>query len=120
MAYVQNHYSDGVCAVYPLPDENYPTLPVESEPEPIVAELEPTPEVAVEEEKEEEVVEKEEMVVDIEVVEGEEQVDVKEDAVVEPVEEVEATPTTPKTPAVRSRIFSLHFVANKYNPGNYW
>ena len=118
--YVQNHYSDGVCAVYAARDENYPTPPV----------------VVVVDSGEEGVefgagvdgteVEKEEgVVVDSEDKEEVDSTELKSDEtpleISSPISEPTVdTPTTPKTPAVVSRIFSLHFVGNKYNPGNYW
>lgn len=118
--YVGNHYSDGVCAVYSVRDENYPTstpvvVVVEEEKKEDLVEPETAVEdVAEEEEKDAgEVGEKEEMVVDPKIEETPEEV-------IEPTDIAPAVAEIPKTPAVESRIFSLHFVGNKYNPGNYW
>ncbi|KAL8277546.1 hypothetical protein RQP46_009978 [Phenoliferia psychrophenolica] len=130
-AYVSNHYNDGVCATYALPDSKYPA------PEPVAAAAPaapaaPEPEAAKDDEEESApapVEEGEESKGDAaDEVEGEEaKMEVeepKEDAVEEPekadVVPEEATPAPTTVPGIKSRIFGLYLVGNKYNPSNYW
>ncbi|KAK4705012.1 hypothetical protein P7C70_g1194, partial [Phenoliferia sp. Uapishka_3] len=131
-AYVSNHYNDGVSATYALPDPEYPA----PEPEP---EVEPTPiakeeEPVVVEKTEAEAGEAEMEVEGEEKVEGgedeenkpepaeqEEVVEAKEESIPEPEAATPASePKEVAVPAVKSRIFGLYFVGNKYNPANYW
>lgn len=139
--YVANHYSDGVCATYALPDPNYPApepeLPVAPpmdveepakdeapateedpvEPKDEVEEGEAKMAVEGEEEAKPETEEKVELEAEAEV---EEKVEDKVDDVVPDLSQVSLEPKVQTFPAVKSRIFGLYLVGNKYNPLNYW
>ena len=129
MVYVKNHYSDGVCAVYPVGDENYPAV-VEIQVGPNGEEggsagTETSGGEVDEVEKEEQAGDKvEEAKVQVDSEEIKDEITEDKDDVItaseESVEDVQVIPVVPKTPAVKSRIFSLNFVGNRYNPTNYW
>lgn len=126
--YVENFYADGVSAVYAEKDSNYPIeVPalVVVEPEVVPVVEEPVVEAAAvkEEEKSVEEVEKTEEDSKVEV-EGDTTpapIVVDEAEIVEPVVEVaEPEVKEVEVPGLKSRVFSLYFVGNKYNPTNYW
>ncbi|GAA5961634.1 hypothetical protein JCM21900_002834 [Sporobolomyces salmonicolor] len=140
VGYTENHYSDGVCAVYPLRDENYP------DPDPEAAAEDKTEEVkeagqaeagelahdlpAEETEGAETAAETAEAASSVlhEGVEEGEPIKVGTPAAAEAAlegepaqeEEVQGPEEKKERPPRASRVFGLYLVGNKYNPSNYW
>ena len=115
-AYVSNHYSDGVCATYALPDPKFPTPAPIPASVPVPVEEVPAKDVAAEEPKPEADDDESEAKMNAE--EGMEEP--KEDVVPEKAQEEELAAPESKVPVAKSRIFGLYLVGNKYNPSNYW
>ncbi|GAA5869359.1 hypothetical protein JCM1840_005449 [Sporobolomyces johnsonii] len=133
VSYTENHYSDGVCAVYPLRDANYPDpVPEVAEEDKAAGEL--AKDLPAEEtegaETAAETAEAASSALHEGVEEGEpmevgtpaateaalEEEPAQEQDEKEGKEQEEKKQRPPRT----SRVFGLYLVGNKYNPSNYW